>query len=130
MKKKLIFAAMTVLVISLFIATAVVIAKCELARLTITNNTHLPVAISLTKGETFYYLTVPAGESKYFTVDREEYDRTTWACEKSDAGTLDMKTSVKLTFTKCFCSPPNAGETNNEKVYVPDVPAGIEWKYR
>jgi hypothetical protein len=130
MNKKLIFSAVTVLLISLFIATAVVIAKCELARLTITNNTHLPVAMSLTKGETFYYLTVPAGATKIFTVDREVYDRTSWACEKTDSGTLNMKTMVKLTFTKCFCSPPNAGETNNEKVSLPDTPSGINWKYR
>src|SRR4030067_1891374 len=130
MKKKLIFAGMTILLISLFIATAVVIAKTELARLTITNNTHLPVAMSLTKGETFYYLTVPAGKSKYFTVDRQVYDRTTWACEKTDSGTLNMKTMVKLTFTKCFVSPPNAGGRKNEKVSLPDTPSGINWKYR
>jgi len=131
MKKNFIFAAVVVLLIALFVATVAVIARTELARLEIINKSHLPVSISLTEGNTFYYVTVAPESSKTFTVERKLYDRTTWACDKSDSGTLDMKTRVRLVFTKCYGTPATQGEpTILERVHIPDSPVSDAWRYK
>ena len=131
MKKKFIFAVVTVLLIALFVATIAVIARTELARLEITNKSHLPVSMSLTNEKAFYYVTVAPGSSKTFTVERLLYDRTTWACDKSDSGSLNMKTRVRLVFTQCWGKPPTQGEpTILERVHIPDYPFSDAWRYK
>jgi hypothetical protein len=130
MNKKKIFFLSIFLVIALFIGTFAVIAKTALAELEINNKTSEPVAISLTNGSVFYYLTVPPETTKVFTVERLVYDRTTWACGLSDSGSVDITKFMWLTFTACGGPAPNWGEPRLEKVHIPDAPNGINWLYK
>jgi len=97
--KKLLFALVFVLIASLLIISSIAIARSGLAQLEIINKTDQPVSISLTAGHTFYYLTVPPATTKLFTVERKTYARTTWSCGKSEGGTVDTLTQIRLTFT-------------------------------
>jgi hypothetical protein len=130
MNKKLILIMSVVLLIALTIATVAAIAKTDLAEIEIKNKTTEPVSISLTNANTFYYLTVPAGTEKVFTVKRLVYDRTTWACGKSDTGTVDITRFMWFTFTRCPIEAANWGEPRLEKVHIPDSPGGKNWFYK
>lgn len=130
MNKKLFFVGVVVLVMSLFLATALALAKTTLAELEIQNKSDQPVSISLVNGNTFYYLTVPPETTKVFTVKRLIYDRTTWACGKSNSGTVDITKFMWLTFTRCPGAAPNWGEPRLEKVHIPDAPLGENWLYK
>ena len=77
MNKKLIALTLFVLLIVFSVATVIAFAKTDLARFEIKNKSDKPASISLINGNTFYYLTVPAGETKVFTVERLIYDQTT-----------------------------------------------------
>ena len=129
MNKKMLTIALIAVLVVLSVATIAVVAKTDLARFEIRNRTDLPVSISLTSGDTFYYLTVAADTTKIFTVERLVYNQTVWACEKSDSGTIDLKTYMKLTFTQCNRSAPNKGERGMEKVHIDDAPYGVENRF-
>jgi hypothetical protein len=50
----------------------------------------------------FYYLAIPRGATKYFTVLVDSYRRTTWACGGiMTTGSLVMTGQVKLKFVQC-----------------------------
>ena len=125
MNKKMLTIGLIAVLVVLSVATIAVVAKTELARFEIRNRTDQPVSISLTSGDTFYYLTVAADTTKIFTVERLVYNQTVWACDKSDSGTIDLKTYMKLTFTQCNRSAPNKGERGMEKVHIDDAPYGV-----
>lgn len=129
MNKKMLTIGLVAVLVVLSVATIAVIAKTDLARFEIRNRTDQPVAISLTNGNTFYYLTVAADTTKIFTVERLVYNHTVWACDKSDSGSLDLKTYMKLTFTRCDRSAPNKGERGMEKVHIDDAPYGVENRF-
>ena len=131
MNKKLLFVLVFVLVASLLIISSIALARSGLAQLEIINKTDQPVSISLTAGHTFYYLTVPPATTKLFTVERKTYARTTWSCGKSEGGTVDTLTQIRLTFTNCYGGEaPNSGEPGLEKVHIPDAPSGEMWRYK
>ena len=125
MNKKLLTIALIAVLVVLSIATIAAVAKTDLARFEILNKTDQPVSISLTNENTFYYLTVAADTTKVFTVERLVYDQTIWSCGLSDSGTLDLKTYMKLTFTRCDRKAPNKGERGMEKVHIDDAPYGV-----
>jgi hypothetical protein len=127
-KKFLIFAGLVLLVI-LSVATIIAVAKTDLARLEIINKTDQPVSISLVDETAFYYLTVAAGETKIFTVERLVYDHTIWSCGKTDSGTADLETYLKLVFTQCDGNAPNKGERSMEKVHIDDAPYGVDMQF-
>ena len=129
MNKKMLTIGLIAVLVVLSVATIAVIAKTDLARFEIRNRTDQPVSISLTSGDTFYYLTVAADTTKIFTVERLVYNQTVWACDKSDSGTIDLKTYMKLTFTQCNRSAPNKGERGMEKVHIDDAPYGVENRF-
>ena len=129
MNKKMLTIGLIAVLVILSVATIAVIAKTDLARFEIRNRTDQPVAISLTNENTFYYLTVAADTTKIFTVERLVYNHTVWACDKSDSGSLDLKTYMKLTFTRCDRSAPNKGERGMEKVHIDDAPYGVENRF-
>ena len=129
MNKKMLTIGLIAVLVILSVATIAVIAKTDLARFEIRNRTDQPVSISLTSGDTFYYLTVAADSTKIFTVERLVYNQTVWACDKSDSGTIDLKTYMKLTFTQCNRSAPNKGERGMEKVHIDDAPYGVENRF-
>ncbi|MBE9475397.1 MAG: hypothetical protein IMY85_10945, partial [Chloroflexi bacterium] len=70
MNKKLLIFTIFVTLIVLSVATIIAVAKTDLARFEVLNKTDQPVSISLLNENTFYYLTVAAGETKVFTVKR------------------------------------------------------------
>jgi hypothetical protein len=127
-KKLLIFAGIVLLVI-LSVATIIAVAKTDLARFEVINKTDQPVSISLVHDEAFYYLTVAAGDTKIFTVERLVYDQTIWSCGLTDSGTLDIETYLKLTFTRCDGDAPNKGERGMEKVHIDDAPYGVNMRF-
>lgn len=129
MNKKILMIGLVAVLVVLFVATIAVMAKTELARFEIINKTDMPVSISLTSGDTFYYLTVAADTTKVFTVERLVYNQTVWSCELSDSGTIDLKTYMKLTFTRCDREAPNKGERGMEKVHIDDAPYGVENRF-
>ena len=129
MNKKFIALAIFILLIVFSVATMIVFAKTDLARFEIMNKSDMPVSISLVNENTFYYLTVPAGETKVFTVERLVYDQTIWSCDKSASGTIDIQTFMHLTFTKCFGDAPNKGERGLEKVHIDDAPYGVNNRF-
>ena len=129
MNKRLLTIALIGVLVVLSIATIAAVAKTELARFEVLNKTDQPVSISLTNGNTFYYLTVAAETTKIFTVERLVYDQTVWSCGLSDSGTLDLKTYMKLTFTRCDREAPNKGERGMEKVHIDDAPYGVENRF-
>lgn len=129
MNKKFIAFAIIGLLIVLSVATMIVFAKTDLARFEIKNKSNMPASISLVNGDTFYYLTVPAGETKVFTVERLIYDQTTWSCDNSASGTIDIQTFMHLTFTKCAGNAPNKGERGLEKVHIDDAPYGVNNRF-
>lgn len=129
MNKKFIALATFILVIVFSVATVIAFAKTDLARFEIKNKSEMPVSISLVNGNTFYYLTVPADETKVFTVERLVYDQTTWSCDESASGTIDIQTFMHLTFTKCDGNAPNKGERGLEKVHIDDAPYGVNNRF-
>jgi hypothetical protein len=129
MNKKLLTIALIAVLVVLSIATIVAVAKTDLARFEVINKTDQPVSISLTSGDTFYYLTVAADTTQVFTVERFVYDQTIWSCGLSDSGSLDLKTYMKLTFTRCDREAPNKGERGMEKVHIDDAPYGVENRF-
>ena len=129
MNKKLLTIALIAVLVVLSIATIAAVAKTDLARFEVLNKTDQPVSISLTNENTFYYLTVAADTTKVFTVERLVYDQTIWSCGLSDSGTLDLKTYMKLTFTRCDRKAPNKGERGMEKVHIDDAPYGVENRF-
>lgn len=129
MRKKFIPITIFVLLITLSIVTIIALAKTDLARFEINNKTDQPVSMSLLSDNTIYYLTVPAGSTKVFTVERLVYDQTTWACGKTDSGQVDIKTYLHLTFTQCDGKAPNKGERGMEKVHIDDAPYGVNNRF-
>lgn len=129
MNKKLLVIAILMLLVIMSVFTVIAVAKTELARFEVINKTDEPVAISLTNENTFYYLTVAAGETKVFTVERLVYNHTIWSCGLSDSGSLDLETYMKLTFTQCNREAPNKGERGMEKVHIDDAPYGVDMRF-
>ena len=101
----------------------------DLVRLTVINKTDGKVFLQL-NATNAHFMTIPAGETSIFTVEREDYVRQTWACGLYAKGTLDMSSQVKLVFTRCGYKAPNAGEPTQEKVSLYDSPSGLYWRYQ
>ncbi len=129
MNKKLIAMVVFVLIVALSIVTIIAVAKTDLARFEVKNKTDQPASISLTSGDTFYYLTVAPNTTKTFTVERLIYNHTTWSCDKTDSGTLNIETFMHLTFTRCDREAPNKGERGMEKVHIDDAPYGTNNRF-
>jgi hypothetical protein len=59
------------------------------------------------------------------------YNRTTYACNSSNSGTLDLTRQTRLVFNSCFGDPPNWGEPSMEKITLEgDGPENVEFQYR
>jgi hypothetical protein len=129
MNKKLIAITVFVLIVALSIATIIAVAKTERVRFEVKNKTDQPASISLTSGDIFYYLTVAPETTKIFTVERLVYNHTTWSCGLSDSGSLDIRTFMHLTFTRCDRKAPNKGERGMEKVHIDDAPYGVNNRF-
>jgi len=114
MKKTSALIAIAALALALILVT-VVSAQSKLVRFEI-NRTDQNVALSLIGESGAFYLPVAPGTSRVFTLEREVYEHTTFACGKSQTGTVDLATQLRLAFPSCFGDLPNAGEPTLEKV--------------
>jgi hypothetical protein len=132
MKKKIILILGIVLLATLAISVISASASSDLVGLTIKNRSDQVVWVSLLSPDKIYvyWLEVPAGETKNYTVPRAEYSHITVACGKTATGTVDIRTLTTLVFTKCDSPPPNAGERSIEKIYLYDSPARGDFQYR
>ena len=130
MSKKMLVALLFVLMASLLLTTAVAMAREVLIRIEVINRSEESVSISLIGETAYYFLAVPAGETRWFTVERDVYQRTTFACGDSNSGTVDLNTHKRLIFTRCFGDAPNWGEPGMEKIHIEDSPDGKNWFYK
>ena len=106
--------------------------ETSLVPVQIRNRTDQPVGLLLfgEEGLAAYALNVPANTDQTFTVQKGGYDQTTFACGESASGTLDISGQLRLTFTRCPGSAPNAGAPTIEKVHLTDAPSGKAWLYQ
>jgi len=135
MIKKTFLAMILVLVTVLAFSVAIASAQDEevtLKRLIVRNNSDDFLSIVLTSqdGNQTYALWTPAGEERVFTLPEGMYDRTTYACNLSESGSLDLSRQTRLVFNSCVGSPPNWGEPSLEKISLEDGPDGKEFQYR
>ncbi|MGD9093202.1 MAG: hypothetical protein PVF74_10150 [Anaerolineales bacterium] len=104
--------------------------KPDLTYLTMINRTNGPVSVQMS-GDAYYYLTVGAGETKTFHVEKGMYDRNTFACGLyATGGTLNMSSRVRLVFPDCIKGAANQGEPSMEKVSLFDTPYGKHYRYQ
>ena len=130
MKKTIVLALMLVAILFVGIIPAMAAEdEPDLVRLTVINKTDGKVFLQL-NGTNAHFMTIPAGATSVFTVEREEFVRQTWACGLYGKGTLDMSSQVKLNFTPCGIGAVNSGEPTQEKVSLYDSPGGMYWRYQ
>jgi hypothetical protein len=132
MKRKWLLFVVLILVLSLAFSS-VAFAQDEeevLFKVDVRNQTDQLVSLQLIQGFTTYVLNVPAGTDHVFTIKEGTYSHTTWACGDSGTGTLAVTQQLRLVFTPCFGDAVNAGEPTIEKIQLPDVPDGANWKYQ
>lgn len=124
-----------ILVVVLLLAFSVSIASAQdenLKRLEVRNQSDNFLSIVLTSqdGNRTYVLWTPAGETRTFTVPEGVYNRTTYACNSSNSGTMDLTRQTRLVFNSCFGDPPNWGEPSLEKITIEgDGPGNPEFQY-
>jgi hypothetical protein len=132
MKKKFILILVLALLAALAISVISASAAGDLVGLTIKNKTDAVVWVSLLSSDkqSVFWLEVPAGEEKSFTVPRDIYSHTTVACGDTATGTVDIRKLTTLVFTQCDGKPPNAGERSIEKIHFFDSPDRGDFKYQ
>jgi hypothetical protein len=129
MLRNTLVAVAIVLVLAFALAVFSVAAEEALAGLTVINQSDQPVVLSLTSDMAYYNLVIPAGSTRYFTVERAIYDHTTYSCGLSGTGTVDLSLKTRLVFSSCW-GAPNAGEPSLEKIHLDDTPEGVNWYYK
>ena len=104
----------------------------DLVGLAINNRTDRYVLVSLlpAEGPTVYFLAVPAGETRDFTVPRAVYTHTTVACGLTATGSFDISRFTTLVFTPCGRTPANPGELGIEKIHLFDSPDRKDFSYQ
>lgn len=129
MLRKTTLALTLVILVALAVAVFSAAAQEDKVGLTLINRSDQPVTLTLSSGDVYYYLYVPADTTRQFTVDRMEYTHNTFSCGNAASGTLDVSSQTRLVFTRCELSAPNAGEPSQEKIHVDDSPGGFNWYY-
>ena len=120
MKKTLLFVVI-VMIASMLLTAAAATPKSQVW-LHIINKTDQLVAMQLkgygSKHELInnYYLTVKKDYDDLFWIERNVYNRTTWACGYKSSGKLYLIHNTRLNFTPCWGIPTNQGEPSQEKV--------------
>jgi hypothetical protein len=135
MKRKLFPAMVMVLTLSLILTTATLAqndSQGKLYPVEIRNRGDQPVNLFLlgTESSGVYSLTIPAESTKKFTLKKDVYNHTTFACGEFDSGTLDVSRQLRLIFTPCTGAAPNAGEPTMEKIHLSDTPQGKNWLFK
>ena len=110
--------AILVIAVLVLFAVALSAANPWPAKFTVINKSDQWVIISM--DYPYSWLTVPAGTTSEFHIERGEYDALVTACGETVSGTMNLKHNLKLTFTRCeFWSDPDSakfpGEPSQEK---------------
>ena len=118
---------LNLLIIAALLATMLLMAATptKLVRLTVNNDSGDTVYIKLEGDltESFYYLTIPDGETEAFTVYSDVYKRTTWACDGvKTSGRLIMTGNVRLRFTECNTIPTKLAIKADGYTWLADAP--------
>lgn len=132
MNKKFMLILALVLLAALAISVFSASAASDLVGLTIKNKTDGVVWVSLLAPDNsyVYWLEVPAGETKNYTVLRAIYSHTSVACGETATGSVDIRKLTTLVFTHCEGKPPNAGERSIEKIHFYDSPDRGDFNYQ
>ena len=132
MNKKFMLILALVLLAALAISVFSASAASDLVGLTIMNKTDGVVWVSLlsSDGQSVFWLEVPAGETKSYTVPRAVYSHITVACGETATGSVDIRKLTTLIFTHCEGKPPNAGERSIEKIHFYDSPDRGDFNYQ
>jgi hypothetical protein len=132
MNKKFMLILALVLLASLAISVFSASAASDLVGLTIKNKTDGVVWVSLLPPDNsyVYWLEVPAGEIKSYTVIRAIYSHISVACGETATGSVDIRKLTTLVFTHCEGKPPNAGERSIEKIHFYDSPDRGDFNYQ
>ncbi len=138
MKKNTLFAIIMALLLTFTLATTVAFAADDdtdeapdLVRLTIQNRTDKVIYLTLKGEEANFFLTIEADTVKVFTVPPDDYEHTTYACEKTATGVVDINRQLELIFSPCHINPVNLGEPSIEKIFMgdDDVP-NSKWQFQ
>jgi hypothetical protein len=129
MLKRTLIAVSLVVLIAMALAVFSVAAEEDLVPLTIINRTDGGVTVTLASGDVYYYLYVPAGDERTFTVERLTYTQNSWACGGTSSGSVPVKIQTRWVFTHCGGEAPNWGEPYMEKIHIDDSPDGKHWRF-
>jgi hypothetical protein len=113
----------------LIVVLAIVSAKTQLTRLEIINRTDQNVAISVIGESGAFYLPVAPGTTRVFTLEREVYQHTTFACGTSQTGSVDLATQLRLVFPTCY-GERNQGAPTLEKVQLDSESRADVYRYQ
>jgi hypothetical protein len=132
MKKKFILILALALLVALAISVLSASAASDLVGLTIKNKTDGVVWVSLLSSDkqSVFWLEVPSGKEKSYTVPRDVYSHTTVACGDTATGKVDITHLTTLIFTQCDGKPPNPGERSIEKIHIDDSPDRGDFNYQ
>lgn len=103
---------MVALILALALSAAlpgVVRAQSDLVRLTVENRTSGVMYLWLT-GPGVYYLSIPAGETAVYTVERGEYNYRQHACGANTQSVVDLSTQQRLIMPVCGGRAVTAGK--------------------
>ncbi|OQX56779.1 hypothetical protein B5M50_06905 [candidate division KSB1 bacterium 4484_219] len=128
MKKVMLLVLVALLATSLMAAFGT-----RLVRLTVINKGSDTVYLKLNGVDEggFYYLTIPGGEEKVFTLVQDLYVGKQYFCGASWSTSLDLSSQVRLVY-RGSCSGgdvANFGEPTMEKVSFYET-ANQEWRYQ
>ena len=96
------------LIVALLASALLAASPAKLVRLDVNNKSGDTVYLKLEGAltDSFYYLTIPDGGWKSFTILSDYYNRTTWACGGvKSTGKLIVTGNIRLTFVACNTIP-------------------------
>ena len=96
------------LIVALLASALLAASPAKLVRLDVNNKSGDTVYLKLEGAltDSFYYLTIPDGGWKSFTILSDYYNRTTWACGGvKSTGKLVVTGNIRLTFVACNTIP-------------------------
>ena len=120
-------------IVTILLAAGLISASPFPARFEVYNQTEETIYISM--DYPYSWLTVPAGENVEFTVARDVYDATVYACGLEVSGTIDLERNLRLNFTPCYTMlqsdlPKYIGEPSMEKVNFYRAPGVADWQFK
>ena len=110
-KKTIRILLIAVLVFASMVAAAP--ARDSLARFTVENRTAATTYVRLMGDSDSYFLTNPGSETSVWTVARDNYDYSIYACGVWTTGEIDLTTPEKLVIPECGSQASATGQGGN-----------------